>query len=312
MGFVAAILSAMLWGTELVLLKVMMDRGVTWPVVGFYTYAGSALLILVYALAKKKVALGRNKAVWPWLLVIGVVGSIINVTGIKGIDLTDPASAAIIQRTQILFAMLLGWLGLKERVHPGDVPAVVAMVAGFLVMQFVGKTPDPDAARETVALGASSRTVGNLLLLASAFCLALNATIIKRTSRTANREFIALVNTAIITCAMAVFCAAGGGSISSVWDLNCGWIAVAAGALSGTSLLLYYFALSRIQVWKISCLQLLIPVTAAVLQPVILRKGLSAPQIAGMLLIMVGAAVLILLHQRRQTLALDAERPSAR
>lgn len=311
MGFVAVILSATLWGTELVLLKVMMDRGVPWPVAGFYTYAGAASLILVYGLAKKKVALGQRKAVWPWLVVIGLVGSTINVTGIKGIDLSDPTSAAIIQRTQILFAIFLGWLGLKERVHPGDIPAGIAMIAGFLVMQFIGRTPDPDAAGSTAALVASGRIVGNVLLLLSAFCLALNATIIKRVLRSTDGEFIALVNTAIVACTMMVFCIAGGGSIASVWETNCGWLAVAVGVLSGTSLLLYYVALSRIEIWKVSCLQLLIPVTAAVLQPIILRKGISAPQVAGMLLIMFGATVLILLHERRKSLALDAGRESA-
>ena len=310
MGFVAAILSAVLWGTELVLLKVIMDRGVPWPVAGFYTYAGAAVIILIYSLAKNKIAVRQRRTVWLWLLGIGLVGSIINVTTLKGIDLSDPTSAAIIQRTQILFAMLLGWLGLKERVNPGDIPAVVAMVVGFLIIQFLGKTPAPDSPETATALGASARIIGNVLLLVSAFCLALNATVIKRISRTVNREFIALVNTAVVTCSMAFFCSVGGASIASVWKLHCGTLAVAVGVLSGAGFLLYYFALSRVEVWKISCLQLLIPVAAAVSQFIVLGQKISASQGVGMLLIMFAAAVLILLHQRRRTLAPATEMES--
>lgn len=309
MGFLAAILASVLWGAELALMKVMMDRGVPWPVVGVYTYAGSALLVLAYGLARRRIARAQLRAAWPWLVLIGLVGATINAAAIKGIELSDATNAAVIQRTQILFAMLLGWLGLKERVRPADIPAVVAMVAGFLVMQLAGGPPDGETGLETAASERRSAwLIGGLLVLASAFFLALNAMIIKRVARTTRRESIALVNTTIITCAMLGFSTARGAHIGSVWALDSGALAIAVGALAGGSLLLYYFAISHIEIWKVSALQLLTPVTAAALQICFMKRGLSGPQIAGMALILAGATLLIWLHQRRP--ADDASEPA--
>jgi len=105
-------------------------------------------------------------------------------------------------------------------------------------------------------------------------------------------------NYVIITISLAVLCAATRTDLTPIRQPNVALLAVALGLLAGGCILFYYFALSKLEIWKVSVMQLLIPVTSALFQNLILAEPVTAPQIAGMALIMAGAAVLIFVHQR--------------
>ena len=287
-GFLAAIFNAIVWGACAVLAKLAL-RDASWPVVGFLSFAGTSAIQLAWMLLFGRARLQQFAHAYRPLLLIGLVGSVINLLWFVGIDLSDPTSVSIIQRTQILFAILLGWLALRERPRPADLPAVGAMVVGFLVMQLAGGSFE-------------ARAVGNLLVLASAFLLALNSLLIKKLSFTTSVAVISLGNCMLIAFAIGCVCVATGADFSAVRKPACA-LAIAAMSLSLTgSFLLYYFALSRLEIWKVSVLLLLVPVTTSVLQSPVLGEKLTPRQIVGMVLIIAGAVVLILIHQRRAQL----------
>ena len=300
MGFAAISLSAVLWGLEYVLMKKMLGL-VAWPAVALVTYSGAFLVLLAWTLLTRSFALPQSRSVLRGLLLIGLIGTSINLCAIKGLQLTTPASVAVIQRMQILFAMLLGWLGLRERVRIADLVPVTAMIGGFLAMHLSRRG----------AGGFDARALGNLLVLASAFLLALNALLIKRLAQRLDRQAIAVLNCLIIAAGMAVVCVVTETDLRAVCTPVCAWLALGLALLAGTSLLLYYVALARLEIWKVSTMCLLTPVTSALAQGAILGEALNSRQVAGMTCILAGAAVLIWLHQRRSAVEASSLTPAA-
>ena len=268
------------------LMKLFMEHASA-PVAAFHMYAVCSVFILFWTLARKRLGWKMLRSGLRWLAVIGLLGSGANLCMFIGVKLSDPTSAAIVQRIQILFAILLGWLALRERPKWGDLPALLAMAAGFVVLQLP---------LEKLHLA----TVGNFLVLASAFIIALNALFIKRLARTVPVEVIALVNSCIISLSMAAVAGCAGNDLGVA--LRGGghrllWIGLVMGFLASGSFLAYYYALERLAIWQVSMTLLVIPVASGALQWTFLDAPVTGRQVAGMVLVSAGAVVLIFLHQ---------------
>jgi len=289
MGWVACLVNAVAWGGELVLMKLFMEHASA-PVAAFHMYAVCSVFLLLHVLVRKRLTRKYLRVGWSRLLLIGFLGSFINLFMFIGVKLSDPTSAAIVQRIQILFAILLGWLALRERPRWGDLPALVGMAAGFIVLQMP---------LEKLHLA----TVGNFLVLASAFLIALNALLIKALARAVPVELIALANSCIISLSMVAIAGCAGHDLGVAVRGDGGylllWIGLGMGFLASASFVAYYYALKKLAIWQVSMTFLMIPVVSGVLQWTFLDAPVTGRQVLGMVLVSAGAVVLILLHQMR-------------
>ncbi|MFH0965926.1 MAG: DMT family transporter [Planctomycetota bacterium] len=286
MAFVAVILSAVAWGVEFILIRVML-RETSASCATFYTYFATTVLLLLWSLGARRISWRRIRPNLRLLFVIGLVGAFVNIAQFKALDFTDPTSAAVIQRIQILFAIILGWIALRELPRWADLPAMAAMAFGFLALEL--QRGDISVVR-----------VGNLMVLGSALGLAVNALLIKKLLRSTTIEMVSTVNSFLIMAWMLVLALATRGQVLAILhNPKLQYLTLAMGLFAAMSFLLYYFALRELPLWLVSIMLLLIPVTSAILQVFVLKEDLAKGEIAGMLLISAGAAALILLHQRR-------------
>ena len=115
---------------------------------------------------------GRSGAVVAFLYALSAV------TFIAAIYNTSTANLVFILAFNTMFAALLSWLILKERPGPATLVAMAAMLVGVLIIVGDGIS--------------SGHLFGDLMALASAFCIALAITITRASSK--NMGFTPLVS----------------------------------------------------------------------------------------------------------------------
>ena len=127
-GRLLLIIAAILWSTNGVIVKSpplqaipLEDRG--WLLACFRSlFASAALLSLV----------SWQKVRWrPGLLVSVVTFTAMNTSYVIGLTRTSAAAATFLQYTSTVWVFLFGWLALKERIHRGNVVALICAIVGI-------------------------------------------------------------------------------------------------------------------------------------------------------------------------------------
>ena len=279
MPVVAAVIGAVLWAGELLAIRLMQQEHGVSPVVALVCfYGGGVIPLTAWALLTGKFQLGVLRRAWPWFAAIGLVAIACNFTGFVGLGLTSAGETSVLYRSDVLFALLLGYLFLRERIRLRETPFVAVMALGVGLL--VGLDPaalDP-------------RQAANLLVVLSAFLLSVNALLIKVTARQAPTEMIASVNWLVGSAFFVTFAIARGEQIGTLVEPPVLWLSLVLVGSLVVALNCYYYALKHLELWRARIIMFLTPAIIIILERIFLAEKLGGTKLAGVLLTLAGAA----------------------
>ncbi len=219
-----------------------------------------------------------------WVLLMSAVSIAINLLLFGSLKYTTATHQALLFRTDLLFALLIGGaLGL-ERIRAGELFLLPVMLAGMVLvtgnsnLQFRG------------------HWIGDLMVIGAAFFFAANAFVIQRILRRMDAEATALYNHALSTLGFVVLIFMEGNSGSALRALQRPQALISAatlGLIAAISLPFYYAALHRMAVWKVRAWMLATPVVTAAGEWLLWKTRLSPLQWLGAAMVLGGLGVLI-------------------
>ncbi|MCX8038558.1 MAG: DMT family transporter [Candidatus Sumerlaeia bacterium] len=234
----------------------------------------------------------RCGRLWGWVLLMSAVSIAINLLLFGSLKYTTATHQALLFRTDLLFALLIGAaLGL-ERIRAGEFLLLPVMLAGMVLvtgnsnLQFQG------------------HWIGDIMAIGAAVFFAANAFIIQHILRRMDAEATALYNHALSTWGFVVLIFIEGNTGEALQALRRlhAVIGVAAlGLVAAVSLPFYYAALHRMAVWKVRAWMLATPVATAAGEWLLWGTRLSLVQWLGAAMVLGGLGVLIALESRTPT-----------
>ena len=280
-GYLWTFAAVIAWGMEYVLIK--RATGVVSPFLVGAAIFGTAAILLWVAAFCVRVPLQPIVAHWRRLLLIGLMGSGCNLLAITGTKLTTVANAAVLSRTDVMFTLLLSLILFGRAGGWRTLVSLPVMLTGVLLTMRVDL--------HQVQLG----NTGDWLILGGALFLACNAFLIKDVMHRVHGLQVAAVNCVVN---VAVFAAAflSLESVSMLGDCPASiWGAlVICGACCFLFFVGYYSALRVMPVWEVRLLCLGVPVVAALTGWAAFGVVPTGGQIVGAVLILGGAATIIL------------------
>jgi len=284
------------WGVEYPLMK-QATEAVGFCGTGAVMFSISAVLLGLTLVGRRLFGFGRTVATPPTapdsprypiraMLLVGVIGITVNVLGLWAIKLTRVVNVATLARADALFSLVLSACVFGEAIARRAwffVPLMLAgigLLTGFLLNPLEIGNP------------------GDYLILASAFGVALNAYVIKKAVQRVSGMTVGCVNSTMNGLFFVVVVAF---LPHDVWQ-NVSYEARRAllllGFLAYVFFACYNTALRSIPVWKVRLVCLLIPVVAALTAWAWFGDRPSGLQVAGMALILAGAAGIIMARDR--------------
>ena len=233
--------------------------------------------------------------VWKWLCLIGLMGFLLDSTAFVGLQLSPAGIGTALLKCDILFVNLISVLVYKERFTPLDWALSLVMLFGvFLVLEIDFSHLD-------------LFNVGNVFFILSALFVSINAFLITEAQRhpvnPASDNVIAYYNNLIT---LLLFLMAAGftrqiqelGGIAGNRGLT---LALLLSGLGQTLIyIVYYYDLRRNPVWLVKVILLLMPLVSALLGLLLFGDSMSPVQLAGFVLVLLGALCVLLVHNRRQ------------
>lgn len=268
------------------------DIGVPVVIAGFWTRVVGIVLLLATIVVKGETqAFLRPGRLLRFALLIGFIAFGINLCGFSAFQYTDASSGAIILKTDIFFTLIASRFLLRERMHRSDWIGTGLMVIGTIVLLWAK------------ILHLAPSLIGDLLFLLAAILLTTNAFIIKTKLAKMSNRVTATYNSSVTLTGFAVLLFATGNVGNSLRVFQA-WTTMVMIAVAGVSIaalfLLYYRALDRLPFWLVRVLLLFTPVWSVVLECSFLHKKLSWNEIAGIMVILTGAALIVLCHRQRE------------
>ncbi len=245
---------------------------------------GIAALVLAVVLRLQGVRVALTPVLLLSFLVMGLLNNVVPFTLIFWSQtMIDSSLAAILNATMPFWTVVMAHLATRdERMTPPKLTGILLGIAGVAVM--IG----PSA---LAGLGAA--VLPQLAILLATFSYAL-AILFGRRFRGLPPMAVALGQLTASACVMLVLVLASE-PLPAFFALSpVTWAAVLALAVVGTGLayILYFSILASAGATNLSLVTLLIPVTAVILGGVVLGERLTFPQLSGMLLILMGLAVI--------------------
>lgn len=243
-------------------------------------------------------ALFRVGRAWPWLVAIGCMGFLLDVTAFMGFRLSDASTGTVLLKTDVLMVNALSALLYKERLRARDWIFSALMLAGVVLV--LGIRPADLTLRTT-----------DVFFLLSALFVSINAFLIRHVQAkrdwAVSNDTIAFYNNFItMLCFLVMILLAGAdGEWASMAQSPALSLALLAGSV-GQFLVykLYYKALREVPVWQVKSLLLLIPVCTVITGWLFFGERPDALRLAGMGLVLLSAAAM-LLGQRRPSTAIE-------
>ena len=291
------LVAAIAWGLEYPLMT-SATRAVGMPVTGACLFVVSSLLLGASLLARHAY-MGRTGKANPWpgwsalspTLLVGAFGITANLTGLQGASLTTPVNMAALARSDVLFSLLISVLVFRERIARQAYLFVPVMLLGacLLVGVFRG------------AMEAAS--IGDGLVLISAFFVAANAFAAQRALRRLNGLAVGFMNCTLnaVMFVVVVGCTDSLSAIPAALRGETGMALIGLGVLAYIFFACYNVGLRTCPAWEARLICLLAPVVAAVVSWGFQGKSPESGQIPGMLLILLGAAGIVWLRAGRAT-----------
>jgi len=296
--FLAVILS-LVWAVFLISHRVLIHHlGIPVIIAGFWTRViGISLLFAAIILQRELREFLHPGKRLKFALLIGAGAFAINLCAFYGFRFTDASSGAVIQKTDILFTLLASRFVLRETMHRSDWAGTLLMVLGTIVLLWQN------------ILHMTPSLIGDFLFLISAIVLTINAFIIKTKLAPMSNRVIATYNSSVTLTGFAVLLLLGVllGEVENPVVVFTAWPALLMTLLGGGSIaalfLLYYRALSHLPFWLVRVLLLVVPVWSVVIECSFLGKKLLLNEIAGIIIALAGAALIVVSHDRRKRAA---------
>jgi drug/metabolite transporter (DMT)-like permease len=232
----------------------------------------------------RRLAIGTQ--FWP-LMLMGFEAIMVNVCWFGALKYTTATNAAVLQRLDLLFVLLLAAaLGL-EPLHRAQLLILPVLLGGAALVMRVNE----------FAFGGAGggKLLGDCLVVVGAFFLAANAFVIRGIMRHMEEDAIGFYNMLLSVPGFLVVIAVEGKlgpepgySVGSALA----WLGL-LGVVSATALVLYYLAMRRMYVWRLRALMLLVPLLTIVLERVLWGVTLAPLQYAGAALLIGGTGLLI-------------------
>ncbi len=289
----SVLVCALAWAAYAVVSQ-MLVKVMPVEVVGAWSRTFAMLFLIVIAFFYGEARLLVNPGpVVRYAVLIGVIAFGMNAAQLYGLNMQHASASnfSVIVKTDVLFTLLAARFILKERIFRLDYAGVVVMVAG------VGLVMIRDLLHYEFAF------VSDLLFLSIAIGLTFNAFVIKAKLQVLSNRVVAGYNCSMSFLGFAVLVAATGQwNAAAAQVSNPRHMALLAlfGALIAAVFLTYYHALNRLPLWLVRVLLLFTPLFTMLLDAAMQGTQIHPWQIAGMLLLVAGAGIIIVGHDRRR------------
>ncbi len=283
MAYFILILLGSIWGASYLFIKVGVDGGVT-PVtlVAMRTALAGIVLAGVLVLRREKLP-ARNASIWKWLVVLGLLNSVVPYTLITwGETRISSGLAAILVGAMPIFTVILAhYMTHDEKFTPRKIVGIVAGFVGVVILFL----PDFLAA-------ATANIFGGLAVVVAAISYALATIYARRHTKGYSHTTIAfgqmLMASIILIPASLVF--------EHPWTLSPTLPALASIfvlATLGTAFayLLYFWLIANVGATRTSLVTYISPVIAVILGAVVLNEHLQWTTLVGLVLIIAGVGL---------------------
>jgi drug/metabolite transporter (DMT)-like permease len=288
LGLLAVVASIMCFGLSFGIIK---WPGIPGSIIAWWRLVGSALLWWCVVIGMR-VARGRpmpSSAVWRAALPAALLFGLYISTFFTAVTKTSVAHAEFINSLAPLLVIPTGYLLFRERPNWSALRFGLLSLVGLVIVLFTG----PDQ-------GVATLEGDLLMLLVLAFTVSyLMASKWARGRGVDTVDFMAIVMTVALVTATPVALSIAG---DQLWPLSWqAWVAVAilsvltGGAAHG----LLFFAHRTVPIATISVMQVSQPALSAFWAWVIVDEAISATQVPGMALVIVGMALVVRFSQRR-------------
>lgn len=276
MGYFYILLAVLVWGLEYILIKLSVMKMSPF-LAGILMFLSGGVMLLLHLLFTRRLNWTRVHDNIRGLLLVGTVGAGINTLLLTGVRLTTAANASFLGKTDVLFSLFLSAMIFREKIKKNARFFAPVMLAGIYLL----------TAKDGLQIG----QIGDVFILASAFLLALNAFFIKRVVPHTGALLLGMMNCFVNTVVFSIFhILFGDAYVQASLSLRTASILVGGGMCVYFFFIGYYRALKTLPVWEVRLLMLGVPVVTALLARGFLGETVSVRELAGMVLILFGAA----------------------
>ncbi len=280
-GFLLALSGTLCVGTYFVAGKFAM-RGFNLPTFCLIWAAATlaASFAMVGARGKLREARLRGRTL-ARMIALGAAAGVGTILLYAALRTLDASFAAFVARFQPVMAILLGAVFLRERLRAIELAPLVAMLAGGLLSVWGHWTTAGE---------------GVLVILASFACFAVQHLLAKLESHRVSAEVQMLYRSVMVTAVMTAWAAASG-----EWRFDAGaeyWAVAIVGAVVSSCLgnMLVFAAFRWWSLSRVVMVTMVQPLAVLPLSWLMLRSLPTSQQLAGGLLILLGAAAMVWIH----------------
>lgn len=237
----------------------------------------------------------RLEHIFKWLCMIGLMGFLLDATAFIGLQLSPAGIGTALLKCDVLMVNAISVVVYKERFTKTDWLLTLGMLFGVFML-----------------LGIDFRHMelfnpGNIFFILSALFVSINAFLIQHVQRhpvnPAGDMVIAYYNN-LITLVLFMLAALVTGQASQLRSVFCGGELGAALLLSGIGqtliYIVYYHNLRTHPVWLVKVVLLLMPIVSALLSLVIFGEQMTAIQVIGLVIVLLGAMCILVSRHRRE------------
>ncbi|MGC9320098.1 MAG: DMT family transporter [Armatimonadota bacterium] len=302
-GYAAALVSGVIMGLSWVVFKLELNSPHLGPAdVNWLNMIGVAAIIWPVYLIRNRGDLFPPDKPYRWLGLFALVAASIFYLRNVGVDLCGATTAAIVSRVEAGFVFIFSYIIVRQRVSVVGWLGSAILVAGAL---------------RTIGIGSAELSfdpVGIAALLGAALFIAINAVIIKlKFSRVPNEMVIlasATVQTIVFSIAVPTLVGLKG-VVAVLHSPRLIGLVILGAASIAVNLFLYYYAMKRAPMWAVRMLALVALPSAVIGDYLILHQPITMNAVQGMLLVMAGAAMIILPSRRARSPDEEAALPRA-
>ena len=219
------------------------------------------------------------------LLMIGVFGFLLDLFANLGYAGGSLSTGTALLKTDVLMVNLVSVVLYKKKLYASDWLGTFVMLFGVLLVLGVD-------------FGSMSLNLYDLFFILSAMCVTANAFIIKRAQDKYHEDadMISYYNNFVVLLLFGTAAAVTGDLAHFDWaSLRDLWWLVLLGGLAQTGIYFFYYRnLKKYEVWVVKLCLLLMPVVSCFIGVFFLNEELNAKKMLGILIVLAGAAVLLL------------------
>ena len=219
------------------------------------------------------------------LLMIGVFGFLLDLFANLGYAGGSLSTGTALLKTDVLMVNLVSVILYKKKLYASDWLGTFVMLLGVLLVLGVD-------------FGSMSLNLYDLFFILSAMCVTANAFIIKRAQDKYHEDadMISYYNNFVVLLLFGTSAAMTGDLGGFDWaSLGKLWWLVLLGGLAQTGIYFFYYRnLKKYEVWVVKLCLLLMPVVSCFIGVFFLNEELTAKKMLGILIVLAGAAVLLL------------------